>query len=65
MNVYTIKVEYGGSVRHALDHACPVHGSKHREPPHCATCTCGVGSQIVQTTLTAKAQVHQTEGEKK
>lgn len=38
----------GATVRHALDYACPVHGTKHREPPHCPTCTCGVGSAIVQ-----------------
>lgn len=45
----------GGSVRAGLDQFCPLHGSNKPELPHCATCTCGVGSKIVQ--------VPKTEGE--
>jgi hypothetical protein len=36
-------------VRASLDQFCPIHGARKQELPHCATCTCGVGSPIVQT----------------
>lgn len=34
--------------RAALDVHCPVHGARAQPLPHCPTCTCGVGSKIVQ-----------------
>jgi hypothetical protein len=36
-------------VRASLDQSCPIHGARTQALPHCSTCTCGVGSQIVQT----------------
>jgi hypothetical protein len=38
----------GGTVLAGTDQFCQLHGSRREHVPHCPTCTCGVGSKIVQ-----------------
>lgn len=45
-----------GVQRFAADALCPVHGTKSQPLPHCPTCTCQVGSPIVQTPSLAANQ---------
>jgi hypothetical protein len=54
----------GEPVRY-LDAMCPEHGrTATREPPHCSTCTCGMGAPIAQTPTVAREMAQRAKAEK-
>lgn len=52
----------GRVIRH-LDQMCEVHSPKHREPPHCPTCGCGMGASdaAMQAAIDEKRRKQLTE----